>query len=105
MTIGEIIFAVLAFATSLSSVIVALVAVHKNGNKDIKEDAIELGTMQSDLGYIKSGVDDLKQNQRRHDEKLDVLSERVTKVEASLTAHIENKSLHSRSVKSSQRNE
>lgn len=91
----EIFITILASLTPIVSVIVAIIVARRNNNKDIKKDAQELGIMQSDLGYIKSGIDDLKQSQKRHDEKLDILSERVTKVEAELQAHLENKSLHS----------
>lgn len=95
MNTAEIVFAALAALSPILSVIVAIVVARRNNNKDIKKDARDLGIMQSDLGYIKSGIDDLKQSQKRHDEKLDILSERVTKVEAELAAHINNKQLHS----------
>ena len=92
------------FLVAAGSLVVAIIATRHNSNKDSKQDAVELGTMQSDLGYIKSDVDDLKQNQRRHDEKLDILSERLTKVEATQEALINNKSLHSRVGKTASAN-
>lgn len=93
----EIFITILASLAPIVSVIVAVIVARRNSNKDIKKDAQELGIMQSDLGYIKSGIDDLKQSQKKHDEKLDILSERVTKVEVELQAHLQNKSVHSHS--------
>lgn len=41
------------------------------------------GTINSDLGYIKAGVDDLKRDNRELNKALSTLSERVTRVEES----------------------
>ncbi len=41
------------------------------------------GVLQSDVGYIKAGVDDLKRENRAVNAKLDIISERVTRVEES----------------------
>lgn len=48
-----------------------------------KKENIETGTLLSDVGYIKSGVDDLKRKQESSDERHFTLAERVTKVEES----------------------
>ena len=94
MGTAEIVFAALAALAPIISVIVAVIVARRNKDKDIQNDAKELGQMQSDLGYIKSGIDDLKKSQIRHDEKLDALAERVAKVESSLEAHIRDKNAH-----------
>lgn len=94
MSTAEIVFAALAALSPIVSVFVAIVVARRNKDKDIQNEAKELGQMQSDLGYIKSGIDDLKTNQIRHDEKLDILSERVAKVESSLEAHIRDRNAH-----------
>lgn len=99
MSTGEIIFAVITSFIALGSLSVAIITVSYSKSRNVKRDAVELGTVQSDLGYIKSGVDDLKQITRRQDDKLEILTERLAKVEATQEAHINNKSLHSRGSK------
>ena len=101
MSTGEIIFAVLAAVLGFGSLTVAIITISHTKNKDYKKDAVDYGIILSEVGYIKSGVDDLKKNQGRHDEKLDILSERVAKMEAITEAHVNNKSLHSRATKAS----
>lgn len=103
MSTAEIVFTALAALSPIISVLVAIVVARRNKDKDIQSEAKELGQMQSDLGYIKSGIDDLKTNQIRHDEKLDALAERVAKVESSLEAHIRDKNAHNYIPKYSQK--
>ena len=100
MSTVEIIFAALAACAPIISVIVAIIVARRNKDRDIQREAKELGQMQSDLGYIKSGIDDLKKSQKQHDEKLDILSERVAKVETSLNQHLKDKNAHNYSKRS-----
>lgn len=51
--------------------------------KGLKKENIQTGTLLSDVGYIKSGVDDLKRKQETAEERHFSLAERVTKVEES----------------------
>ena len=53
---------------------------HRNG---IRKDAGKEGTLRSDIGYIKSSVDDLKGEQRNFNQLHYSLAERVGKVEES----------------------
>ena len=48
-----------------------------------KTDGKEAGTMQSDLGYVKSGIDDIKAEQREQRKMNTQLFERLTAVEES----------------------
>lgn len=48
-----------------------------------KKENIQTGTLLSDVGYIKSGVDDLKRKQETSEDRHFALAERVTKVEES----------------------
>lgn len=100
MSTTEIIV-VIAAAVAISplvSVIVAIIVARRNKDKDIRREAQEYGEMRSDLAYIKQGIDDLKKNQTKHDEKLDDLTERVATVETKLDAHVNNKTIHSTRV-------
>lgn len=57
---------------------------HKRNSRNDSETVGEgRGVLQSDVGYIKAGVDDLKRENRAVNAKLDIISERVTRVEES----------------------
>lgn len=64
---------------TLSSIFFAIVG-YKQG---IKKESVQAGTLLSDVGYIKSGVDDLKRKQETAEDRHFALVERVTKVEES----------------------
>ena len=78
MTVSEIL-AILGGLGTLAGFCFAFAA-YKAG---LKKDGSTNGTLMSDVGYIKSGVDDLKRKQEQSDERHYALSERVTAVEAS----------------------
>lgn len=94
MTTPEIIFAALAACTPIVSVIIAIIVARRNKDKDIKKEAEQLGSMKSDLAYIKAGIDDLKANDKAKDQRLDTLSEHVAKLEGTLDAHLKDKNAH-----------
>lgn len=94
MSTAEIVFAALAAMAPIISVIVAIIVARRNKDKDLQKEAQEMGAMKSDLGYIKSGIDDLKRSQKSHDEKLDILSTKVAAIDERLNAHIKDKNAH-----------
>lgn len=51
--------------------------------KDNQQKGEESGTLFSDIGYIKSGIDDLKRKQEKSDERHIEIITRLTSVEAS----------------------
>ena len=53
----------------------------RNVKKDSENTGEGRGVLQSDIGYIKAGIDDLKRENRAVNLKLDSISERVTRVE------------------------
>lgn len=66
-----------------SSVIFGYVGYSRGTKKDCKDEGKTDGTLMSDVGYIKAGVDDLKRKQETSELRHYALVERVTKVEAS----------------------
>lgn len=94
MTTPEIIFAALAALAPILSVIIAVLALRRNNKNDVKKEAEQLGSMKSDLAYIKAGIDDLKANDKAKDKRLDILSEHVAKLEGVLDAHLKDKNAH-----------
>lgn len=51
--------------------------------KDNQQEGKESATLFSDIGYIKSGIDDLKRKQEKSDERHIEIITRLTSVEAS----------------------
>ena len=94
MTAPEIVFAALAIAAPIVSVIVAIVGARRSKDKDIAKDAEEFGSMKSDLAYIKAGIDDLKSSDKAKDQRLDTLSEHIARLEGALDAHLKDRNAH-----------
>lgn len=65
------------------SAVFAYVAFSRNKKKDDEGQGQQLGTIQSDLGYVKSGIDDIKAEQREQRNVNMSLTSRVTAVEES----------------------
>lgn len=63
--------------------IVAILTLRRSASKDDEEDGNTKGTILTEIGYIKSGVDDIKRHQEKQDDQYLDLRQRVTKVEAS----------------------
>ena len=94
MSNAEIIMAALAIASPIISVIVAILALRRNNKNDTKAEGEEKGVLQSDVGYIKAGVDRLEKRLDKIDEKQESFSQRLTTVEIRVDEHIKDKNLH-----------
>ena len=74
------------FCTLLSifiSLLFSVLTYKRNIKKDSENMGAGRGVLQSDIGYIKAGIDDLKRENREVHLKLDSIFERVTRVEES----------------------
>ncbi len=74
---------VYALIGTILGIVLSYVAFLRNTKKDSERDGRETGQVLTELGYIKSGVDDLKAEQRRQQETNLELITRLTSVEAS----------------------
>lgn len=79
----EILFALIGAAVGIISVAVALVVARRNSNHDQRNRGERDGVLLSDLGYVKSGVDDIKTHQREQDKRHIEMVGRVAAVEQS----------------------
>ena len=70
------------FCTVLGGVL-GYVAFLRGTKKDSKDEGKQDGTILTELGYIKGGVDDIKRKQEKQDEQYLGMSERVARVEES----------------------
>ena len=61
----------------------SLLTYRRNEKNDIENQGEGRGVLQSDVGYIKAGIDDLKRENKAVNIKIDAISERVTRIEES----------------------
>lgn len=78
------IFAVVLSAVGIViSLIFNIVSANRNGKKDTEDKATSIAVLNSDIGYVKSGIDDIKLKQGSTDNILRDLTSKVTKAEDS----------------------
>ena len=65
------------------SFVFSLLTHSRNEKNDLKNASLSRGVLQSDVGYIKAGIDDLKNENKAVNKKIDTVSERVTRIEES----------------------
>ncbi len=75
--------AALGVVCTLLGLVISYAAFLRNSKKDSGEEGREAGTVLTELGYIKSGIDDLKTESREQRKINTDLITRVTAVEAS----------------------
>lgn len=83
MTALEVVLTCLTIVSGLCAVIFGYAAFRRNQKKDDKDDGSERGTMLTEIGYIKSGVDDIKLEQREQRKTNAEFLERLVDCEAS----------------------
>lgn len=79
--------AFLAVVGTVSGIVLGWTArareIKKGIANEAKEDAEAAATLQTDVAYIKRGIDDIKVDVRAQGQRVDCLSERVVRVEES----------------------
>lgn len=81
----ELLISLIGLIGALSSIIFSYLAFKRSNKKEDKEEGKAEGVMISDIGYIKACVDRLEKNFNKVDELYKNISERVIKLETSLT--------------------
>ena len=80
----ELVFALVGFFASISSIIFAYLAFKRSDKAEHKTDGKTEGVMFSDIGYIKACVDRVEKNLTKVDERDRNIAERLAKVEESV---------------------
>ena len=75
--------AIIGIIVGIGGFIFGLVTFFRNKKSDDASEGRKDGTILTELGYIKSGVDDIKRKQEKQDEQNLVFAERLSSVEAS----------------------
>ena len=73
----------ISILAAVAGVVFGVTTFFRNKKKDDSEDGRESGTILTELGYIKSGVDDLKRKQERSDETIMSFMKDLTAVQES----------------------
>lgn len=74
---------ILAVITALSGMALGWMGRTRTIRQDAAHDAGTITALQTDLDYIRRGIDDIRLDQRVQSQRIDVLSERVTRIEES----------------------
>lgn len=78
----------ISILAAVAGVVFGITTFFRNKKKDDAEDGRESGAILTELGYIKSGVDDLKRKQEKADEQnRDILRGLTTVEESTKQAH------------------
>ena len=75
---------ILAIVSPISAMLIAWLAFGRNRKQDTQEAASSLATMQSDIGYIKAGNDDIKRQLSDQDKQVREVAERSIRNEDEL---------------------
>lgn len=94
MTQIEIVLTFISVLGTVSSILFAYLAFHKNSKLDEKKDGKSEGVLLSDVGYIKSSIDRIEKTLDKLQTKYDDLHTRLVMVEEKVTNHIENENIH-----------
>ena len=88
MTTGQIIATVVTICGGITGIVYGFVTYSRNKKQDDAADGKQSGIVLTELGYIKSGVDDLKRKQDKQDEQtLQLLRELTAVQESTKQAH------------------
>ena len=92
---------VVAIISAICAVVFGYIAFVRNKRHDDEEEGKASGTMMSDIGYIKSGVDDIKAEQKEQRKtNLEVVSRLTAVEESAKQAHKRIDELKSKGEKS-----
>ena len=76
----NIFLTILSACGTICAIIFGYIAYKRNGRSDNKDEGKKDGVVLTELGYIKSGVDDIKEKQ---DDQIGKVVERLSSVESS----------------------
>ena len=79
----EVISMVFGFVGTVCAIVFGWIAFRRNSKTDDAEEGKKDGVILTEIGYIKSGVDDIKRKQERQDEQYVEMVSRITAVEES----------------------
>lgn len=83
MDVFSTILSVIGAVGTVAAMVFGVAAIVRSNKTQHSSDGERNGAVLTELGYIKSGIDDVKRKQEKTDEQFVILVTRVTAVEAS----------------------
>ena len=83
MTPLEIASTIIAIVGTVCAIVFGVIAFRRNNKADDTTEGKKDGVLLTEIGYIKSGVDDIKRKQEKQDEQYVVVVSRLSAVESS----------------------
>ena len=77
------VMSILAVMSPIATMMFGYAAFRRNSNADISSNASRESQIMVEIGYIKSGIDELKHKQEQSEERYTEMITRITAVEAS----------------------
>lgn len=68
---------------TVSAIVFALLTAHRANKRETEDKATSIAVLNSDIGYVKSGIDDIKSKQTNTDNLMHDLTAKVTNAENS----------------------
>ena len=88
MVTQEVLAYIIGIVGTISAIVFGVIAYKRNNKADNESKGKENGMMMTEIGYIKSGVDDIKRKQERQEEHhIEVISRLTTVEESAKSAH------------------
>ena len=78
----------ISVVTAMAGMLAGIAGATRNRRLDIERQSRETATIISEIGYVKSGIDDIKHRQEKLDERHYALAAQVSRVEATMPQHI-----------------
>ena len=69
---------------SIAATVLGIIACLRAGRRSVANDSFRDGTVLAELGYIRSGVDDIRRRQERQEEQYVSVVNRLSAVESSV---------------------
>ena len=87
-------YEVIAAIGTISAIFFAVISFMRTNKRETEDKATSIAVLNSDIGYVKSGIDDIKQKQTVSDSMLHDLTSKVTKAEDSAKSAHHRLDLH-----------
>lgn len=88
MRLLEILALIFGLFGTVSSICFGWITFRRNNKTDNNTEGRQTGTMLSDIGYIKSGVDDIKRKQEKQDDfNINLMTEITKAKDSAASAH------------------
>lgn len=84
MNFSQIVTTVLGSLGTISAIVFAVIAYRRSNRTDNQQEGKQEGTLFTEIGYIKSGIDDIKHKQEKQDDKNETIVTKLASVEASV---------------------